>query len=63
MAPEKKKKVLLQENYYSHYLWQQWGETRTRLLEGLSLARIFDFKNILFWQMPPFGVNFYISEK
>lgn len=58
-----RRKVLLRENYYSHYLWQQWGGKRTWILEGLSLARIFDFKNIPFWQMWSFSVNFYISEK
>lgn len=55
--------VLLRENYDSRYLWQQRREKRTRILEGLSLARIFDFKSILFWQTQSCSVNFSISEK
>lgn len=63
MAPGKKRRC-----YYKkiviHIIYDNGeGKRETQILEGLSLARIFDFKNILFWQMQSFGVDFYISEK
>lgn len=62
MAPERKrcyyKKIVI------HIIYDNGeGKQETRILEGLSLASIFDFKNILFWQMWSFRVHFYISEK
>lgn len=60
----KKKKRCYYRKIIIHIIYDNSeGETRTQILEGLSLARIFDFKNILFWQIHSFSVNFSISEK